>query len=323
LIEIIKVLYEVEPKLFVRLNEEQKKTFVRLLNLILDSGQRQDLFNIIQEVVELDPSEREEMSRLLKKTQLSNIIQTIKLVEDRCSAIQDLKTLLKPDFGANELQHVQKFIEAHYWIFGEQYQLVTAAEPDFEEALRRHTYLLRGTKNKIKVCHPDKNKEMDIFMCRQKIDDKDETIENIVVELKNPKIKLGKKELDQVELYMRTILNTPEFNAYANNKWSFILVGNDFHQTKHESKPHIQSQIDQLKTLGERSLVRIEQDMNYKIYVKKWSEITTEFEIKHKFLLDKLKIKRQRIQEAESPDQIISNLPCNSAIASPEVSIPS
>ena len=67
LIEIIKVLYEVEPKLFVRLNEEQKKTFVRLLNLILDSGQRQDLFNIIEEVVELDPSEREEMSRLLKK----------------------------------------------------------------------------------------------------------------------------------------------------------------------------------------------------------------------------------------------------------------
>ena len=230
---------------------------------------------------------------------------------------------MKPDFGANEPQHVQKFIEAHYWIFGEQYQLVTAAEPDFEEALRRHLYLLRGTKKNIKIFHPDKNKEMDIFMCRQRIDDKEETIENIVVELKNPKIKLGKKELDQVETYMRTILNTPEFNAYANNKWSFILVGNDFIKTKSESKPYVQSKIDQLKNWGERSLAGIEPDMKYKIYVKKWSEITAEFEIKHKFLLDKLKIKRQRIQEAESPDQIISNLPYNSGIASPELSIPS
>ena len=55
----------------------------------------------------------------------------------------------------------------------------------------------------------DKNKEMDIFMVRQLSNNS--SINNVVVELKHPKVKLGSKQLDQVKTYMGVILEQDEF----------------------------------------------------------------------------------------------------------------
>ena len=46
-----------------------------------------------------------------------------------------------------------------------------------------------GMEEEIHIEHPDKNKEMDIYMLRQ--DRQGKVTENVVVELKRPKIKLG------------------------------------------------------------------------------------------------------------------------------------
>ena len=65
---------------------------------------------------------------------------------------------------------------------------------------------------------------MDIFMVRQDL--QNNTMKNIVVELKSPSVKLGKKEFDQVVKYFGVILKQSEFNA-SNMIWEFYLVGND------------------------------------------------------------------------------------------------
>ena len=90
--------------------------------------------------------------------------------------------------------------------------------------MRRHSYLLRGEKEKKQIDHPDKKKQMDVFMVKQ--DKKHNIIENVVVELKHPLIRLGKKELDQVHIYYNTIKSIPQFNA-ANMSWKFYLIGNN------------------------------------------------------------------------------------------------
>ena len=51
-------------------------------------------------------------------------------------------------------------MEKHYWLFGEQYHLLTSAEPDFNEALRRLLYAKTGSSEFV-------TKEMDIFMNKQ------------------------------------------------------------------------------------------------------------------------------------------------------------
>ncbi len=308
---VVREIYQVEPKIFTKLNTEQKKTFVRLLDLVIDVGERDRLLSIIEEVVSLDSDEREHLAEILLSSSLSNIVKTIRLIEDRYQAIDELKSLVfEPELNANEPQHIQKFIEKHYWIFGEQYHLVTAAEPKFEEALRRFIYLLRGEKKEVHINHPDKYKEMDIFMVKQNF--QNDIINNVVIELKNPKVKLGSTQLDQVKTYMGVITEQDEFNA-QNMHWDFILVGNTFN-----TSGWIEREIENAKNHGEKSLVF--KCQSYKIYVKTWSEIFADFELKHRFLNDKLQL--QRVSDYQSADEIIDAIDDNTAIQSPESVIP-
>ena len=65
------------------------------------------------------------------------------------------------------MNKIEKLIDEHYWLFGEQYHLVTTTEAKVGKALRSYIYLLNGEDKKTKIDHPDKNKEMDIFLCNQ------------------------------------------------------------------------------------------------------------------------------------------------------------
>lgn len=308
---VVREIYKVQPKIFSGLNKPQKKTLVRFLDLIMQSGERENLFNILEDIVELDRDEREELSNILKKAKLSNVIKTLKLIEDRYKAIQQLKELVfNEELGANEVKHIQGFVENHYWIFGEQYHLVTSAEPKFEEALRRFIYETTGNIEDITIDHPDKNKEMDIFAVRQNI--LTDEINNIVVELKHPNIKLGEKQLSQVKRYMNVIKKQDRFNA-PNMTWEFILVGNRF-----DTSNFIKDEIENNKSHGERSLVY--NVGRYKIYVKTWSEIFNEFEIKHKYLNEKLQLERKMLnKEYEDANEVLADSINSSAIQVKEV----
>lgn len=303
--QAVKGIYQYEPKVFAGLNLEQKKIITHLLDLIIDADEKDRLLEIIGDIIKLTPQERAEFAHILQATKMSSIIKTIRLIEDRMRAIDQIKQLVfKPELNANERDHVQKFVEQHYWIFGEQYHLVTAEEPKFEEALRRYVYLLRGEDTNPTIDHPDKNKEMDIFMVRRlMLNDK---INCVVVELKSPTISLGEKELRQVKKYFNVIRRQSEFNA-ANNTWEFFLVGNRF-----DTSGYIEDEITNAQHHGEKSLVyKVD---NYKIYVKTWSEIFNEFDIRHNFLLEKLQTDRSKIHvPATSANGVVVDAKTNGA----------
>ncbi len=311
---LVRELAQVEPRIFSRLNVEQKRTFAHLLNLIIDSGEQGRLFDILNEIISLDPDERQELAMLLKSSRLSSIVKTIKLIEDRYRAVNRIRDLVfKKSLGANERDHLQKAIEKHYWLFGEQYHLVTAEEPKFEEALRRYVYILQGVDEKQHIDHPDKYKEMDIFMIRQNM--QNDSIRHIVIELKHPRIGLGEKEVSQVKKYFRVILSQDEFNG-SNRFWEFYLVGNKFNKSG-----FIESELRNARHHGEKSLIF--SDERYKIYVKTWDEIFADFEMKHKFLNEKLRLEREwLINEEQDANQIISDLSLNSARRPSQVTIP-
>jgi hypothetical protein len=314
--ETIKGLYEAQPKIFTNLNLEQKKTFVRFLDLLLDSNERENIFTILDQIVEIEPEERKDLADLFKTTKLNRIIETIKLVEDRYKTYYKLKDLVfNEDLKADEVHHLQKLIESHYWFFGEQYHLVTAAEPKFEEALRRYIYLLTEKDENIDIDHANRLKEMDIFACRQNtlVD----RIENIVVELKHPKINLGSSQYSQVTGYLELILKQQEFNA-PNMFWEFYLIGNKFDTTS-----FIKNLINTNKPHGNRSLILNLEDGRIKVYAKTWSEIFAEFEIKHKYLDDKLKLERYQLtNELHSANEVVLSVKNNTAVQPKEVNIP-
>ena len=280
---VFKELYELQPKFFTKLKNEQKKVFVGFLKLLLKSDEREQLLGVIDNIIKLDYTERKEFSEILKVNKLNRIVKTINLINDRYRTVEILKQLVfNTSLKANERDHLQKVIEENYWLFGEQYHLVSADE-SFQKSLEEYTYLLDGEKTKPKFAGTNKKKRMDIFLCqRHKNAD---NIKNVIVELKGPSVNLGSKEMLQVDKYRNTILNEPQFNSNV-AKWDFILIGNKFDS-------YIEGQIKNSEQHGEKNLVyNVE---NFKIYVKTWSGIFDEFEIAHEFLNQKLELDKDKL----------------------------
>ncbi len=295
--DVIKEIYVTQPKIFSSLNNEQKRTMVGLLKLVLDTDERERVIEIVEQIVKLDPNEREDLRNLLKVTTMTKIIKTIKLVKGRYETLKLLEQILfNPELNANEVDHLQRIVENHTWIFGEQYNLVAAAEDDFEKALKNHVNILTNKVEDVSIDNPDKKKQVDIFICRQ--DKRQNTVHNIIIELKHPKKSLSESHLSQVKNYMRIILKEPRFNAYGYT-WDFILVGNTF-----DSSGFIENEIKSNQRKGEDGLV---QDVNnYKIFVRKWSDILIDCGFRHKFLDEKLQLEKNKlVEELKSADDAV------------------
>ena len=305
--DLIANVYYFVPKVFTSLNKIQQKTLIKLFELIQDSGETDNLFKILGDVTDLNPQERQDMAELLDKVELNNVLSMLQLITDRLQAIKDFKELINRERNANEVDHIQKFIEKHYWFFGEEYHLATAEEPDFEEALR--VYLNKVSDNyyekgSVAIEDEDKYKEMDIFAI-QSLPCGD-VKKCVVVELKRPSVILGRKELNQLKDYFDVIKNEDRFNA-SNITWEFYLMGNRYNN-------EIESEIESAKNHGEKSLVY--KVGNCKIYVKTWSELFTDLELNFNYLQEKLKFDYSKLTDNRelTSNEIIISQKINSAI---------
>ncbi|QNK61302.1 ATP-binding protein [Pedobacter sp. PAMC26386] len=65
LLNILKAVYEIQPKLFSNLSIDQKKTFIALIDALLVSDQRISLLNLLESIVDLEEEERIELKALL------------------------------------------------------------------------------------------------------------------------------------------------------------------------------------------------------------------------------------------------------------------
>lgn len=291
-------IYTVQPKLFTNIGNDQAKALVGCLKLLLQTNKRDDVITILEHISKMSDEERHKLKVILQTTELSSIANTIDMLQNRLKVVSALKAMVFDEsLKAYEVADIQKIVSSAFWLFGEQYNIVAEAEPDFQQALEGYLEKISKDKrtkgvsksiiNREKIKHPDANKEMDIFAFRQNIFSR--TIENIVVELKRPNVALGEIEVSQVKTYMGLIYDEPRFNS-PDAQWTFILVGN-----KPDDSGYIKREIDSNKGWGKKNLIQHVDDagQHYDIYVRTWNSIFDDFEIRHKFLLDKLETKRK------------------------------
>lgn len=294
---VFKEIYLIEPTIFINLKPQQEKSLLGMLNLLLDSNERENILTIIESVVDdLDSNGREELANVLKKTTFSNIVRTIKMLENRFLTIEGLKTLVFDlKTFTDERNHIQSAIENNYWLFGEQFHLVSA-DKNFENMLSSYLYFLDENDNaekKYTINDSEKLRRPDIFMCRQrKIPDSksndDEIEENILIELKRPSVNIGIKQYRQIEDYFNFILKKDEFKSKVSRKWKFFIVGNSLTQD-------VSNKYSSFQHEGKKFLVnKIE---NYEIYALTWDDLFQVFNIKHRYLIDKLNFDKTAIQE--------------------------
>lgn len=299
--QLIVEFYEIEPQLFVTLTKKQQFVLLSLFNLMMDSGSRDDLFKILEGITEINDSERKRFATILEKTKLNYLIELSALVKDRLETIEGLKALVfKHELAAQERLHLQKFIENHYWIFVEEYQLVCSEEAKFENALRKYNYILHGVDEKEYISHPDKYKEMDLFITGTEF--RYNHPQNIVVEIKNPTTikKLTNKEYYQIQRYMDVIQSVDQFNNQQ-EEWIYFLIGQDYDNT-----------VD-MNIRDKQTGLAIDQE-NYKLFIKKWSQIIADAEKRMHYLAEKIQLKQEDFKEYKDVDSLMEDVLSNSAV---------
>lgn len=290
LVRVTKEMYKIEPKIFYKLKPIQEKSVLGFLNLLLSSEERENILSIIEQIVDLSPEQRQDFSDMLKKTKLENIIDSIKFIEGRYKVIELLKTIVYDlTKFANERDHIQKIIEHNFWLFGEQYNLASA-DQRMKKALEQYTNILYGEKNIKAVLNEDAEQErrMDIFLCnsREVANSFETTLEeNIIVELKSPKVPLSKAVLRQVEDYMDFVKEQPSFNSEY-RKWKFIAVCRAVDED-------IKSRYEAVKDKGKIGLVL--QIDNYEVYALTWDDVFKSFELRHAPILKRLKYNQEQM----------------------------
>ena len=297
----IKELYEVEPAVFTKLNVAQKKIFIRLLDQVMDTGRNESLFTILGALVDLEDEYKDQFAKILETTKLKNVVTTLQLIEDRLQTIQALRSInFDHTLKAGEVKHLQKLIERHYWIFGEEYRFVGAEDIKFQEALNRYKYILHGVDKEEYVNHPDKYKEMDLFITGQ--EHRDGRPSNLVVEIKSPTNvpKLKMEHYTQINTYMNVIKKQDGFND-PTTYWTFLLIGLDIDDvTKEQIKNPLTG-------------ICLEKD-NYRLYMKTWAQVLNEADARFNYLKEKLQNERNRLANSDNLDSIMEQTLNNTAV---------
>ena len=288
--KVTKEIYKIEPKIFYKLKPVQEKSLLGFLNLLLNSRERENVLTIVEQIVELTPEQRQDFSDMLRKTKLENVIETIKFVQDRYKVIELLRTIVfDMTQYANERDHIQKIVQQHFWLFGEQFNLASADER-MKNALEKYINILYGVKDIEATLDEDAEQErrMDIFMCNVRdIEASFRTTmeENIIVELKAPKVILSKKVLRQIEDYMDFVRKQPNFNSEY-RRWKFIAVCKEVDED-------VKGRYKTFEDKGKIGLVI--QVENYEVYALTWDDVFKSFELRHAPLLKRLNYDREKL----------------------------
>ncbi len=292
LTDTIKVIYSAQPKIFKGLQNVQKKTLVAFLNLLLDSDERDKILFILDGIVQLSPEERTSMAEVLKSTSIRNMNKTVNMMHDRLESVECLK-LLVFDLKkfTTERDHIQKIMEKCFWLFGEQYHLVSA-DKKFENALSNYLYILDGEKlTKSDIANSQKDRRPDIFMCQKHNipDGKSSNLleENIIIELKRPNVPVGIEQYRQIEDYMNLVIDEPQFHSQLRT-WKFFVVSTSIEK-------EVTSKYEAFAYKNKRFLVYSVK--NYEIYAMTWDDVFKLFELNHSYILEKLNFTTEAIAE--------------------------
>ena len=258
-----------------------KKLQLSLLKQIV-STQPSDLHTILTEVLSLSEQKQKDFAELLKDASLSAIISTTKVITDRLKFLAGIEEIIfNPELkkALKERSQLHKIIEDNTWIFGEQFSL-SVSDQSLTQVLRKH---LDNQGIEIVTDTPVKRLDdsvgiVDLMLTRNIARNHPTEREHLVVELKAPKVKIGQKEINQIESYAFAVADDERFNTIDTN-WHFWIISNELDSyAKHR--------------LSNEKLDRgiLHSASGITIWVKTWGELINECKHRLDFIRQQLDI---------------------------------
>lgn len=249
----------------------QAKVTLRLLRHAVEHDPGK-LTTILHEVVNLNDEDRNTLTKLLQETTLSAIIRSANLIASRHKFLQGLERMIfhpKDSEHVGERDHLHRILEQELWIFGEEYHLMSS-ERSLTEMLRTHLKLAGLPDEKVDTVRrwDGRTGRLDLHLAaRRKEHDR---VRNLVVELKAPDIVANRPQLDQIEDYANSVLDTPAFQSGAAT-YDFILVVRnmaDVAERRISDEHRETGQLNDIATEDNKPRVRT--------FVRRWRDIIDE-----------------------------------------------
>jgi hypothetical protein len=266
---------------FKKADNPLKKITLGLLREAV-SNNPESVSRILKAVFNLPKVRQDEFSQLLEKTELGNIISASNLVANRIVAVKVLREIVfepKHRRTIKERGELDVLVRDNTWLFGEGFHF-TMAEAGLTKIMQRVSEELALKRDKgAKARKPDgKIGRIDSFMGRLVPHGSQDHREFLLIELKRPALTIGRKELDQLEDYVNSILAQPDFVNTSNN-WNFYLVTSEYDDV-----------VKERITQENRAAGLFIDKPNHKVWVKSWAELLREAEGRLKFVQDQLRI---------------------------------
>ncbi len=267
---------------FPKTPKKQKKL---MLNLIKEALQQRPsgLHRIFQEVLELSDEQIKDFSDILQKTTLNAMISTTKMVSDRLKFLNGLDQIIyEPELSKKlkERSQLHKILLNELWIFGEHYTY-GCDDVKLYNVLKEYVGFL-GRSELTKDLSKEEVKQLsaipDLCLWNQYGLGQPDEVENLVVELKRPSVKIGQLEINQITQYSRKVAENPRFPK-DKTRWVFLIVGSELDD-------------DAKYIMGEKKdYCYLERgNGNVAVYVKDWGQVINEANARHKYLEESLKL---------------------------------
>lgn len=285
---VTRELYCVEPRIFHKLSTKQEASLLGFLNLLLSSDERENVLTIVEQIVQLTPAQRKSFADVLQRSRLQYIVDSIEILQRRAAVVEELKRIVFDAAAfANERDHVQKLIEQHFWLFGEQYHLLTA-DKNLATSLREFEAITQtdGAASGLSMTEAQARQRIDIFLYTQRIQE-DDSSEMLIIELKAPHVHLSLDVFNQIVRYANTLRREPRF-ASLRRVWRFIAVCT-------EVDDDVKVKYANFKQYGKKGLADI--IGNFELYALTWDDVFQMFEARNSFLLNKLHLDYSQLSQ--------------------------
>ena len=264
--------------------KSKKFTFRLLARAVHENPE--SLQDIIGEVLGLKKDDQDELAELLRKTPLSSIIRTARIVADRLDFLLALEHLVFDKDSKKTLlerDQLHKILEKESWLFREDFTLA-GSEQRLEEVLQKHVGQLGQRADDSPVELEDGKTGRIDLMLHKVTQPRDGEFDYLVVELKRPSQKINQAVLSQVENYAIAVANDERFRQVP-ARWTFMAVSTDFDEfakrkANQANRPSGMSYDDS--------------DLKVTVWAKSWAEIINDARARLRFINQHLSYEASR-----------------------------
>lgn len=248
----------------------------------------ESLRRIFQDVLNLPKEHQDDLAELLKKTTLSAIISSAKLVANRLDFLRGLELMLFDKESKQQLlerDQLHQVLARETWVFGEEFHL-TNNEETLNEVLEKHLQKLgKRSDDDSPVTREDGSTgRIDLMLARSVPQSRADEREHLVVELKRPKTKICVKVLGQVKSYAIAVAQDERFKD-TKTKWVFWAISNEMTD---------EARRDSRQRGRPEGLVYDDEELRITVWAKTWGQIIQDCKGRLNFFKEKLDYEASR-----------------------------